>query len=53
MASLVRAFEDHAGELHSIEFADENLTIQLDDTASTLVDSELLKRGINRLSRVE
>ncbi len=53
MASLVRAFEDHTGELHSIEFADENLTIQLDDTTTTLVDSELLKRGINRLSRVE
>lgn len=53
MASLVRAFDDHTGQLHSIEFTDENLTIQLDDTTTTLVDSELLKRGINRLSRVE
>ena len=51
MKSLIQAFDDHAGEIHSIEFADENLTIHLDDTVATMVDSQLLERGINRLSR--
>ncbi|MGA0844952.1 MAG: PDZ domain-containing protein [Luteolibacter sp.] len=53
LKDLVRAFEDHDGDLHSIEFADDGLTIYLDDTTSTLVDSDLLQRGISRLSRVD
>jgi S1-C subfamily serine protease len=53
MQSLIHAFDDHAGELHSIEFTDENLTIHLDETLATMVDTQLLERGINRLSRLE
>lgn len=50
---LMEAFDGNNGELHSIEFNDENLTVNLDDATSTLVDSQLLERGINRLSRAE
>jgi S1-C subfamily serine protease len=53
MKSLIRAFEDHDDELHTIEFADENLTINLDEMISTTVDTQLLQRGITRLSRAE
>jgi S1-C subfamily serine protease len=53
MKSLVKAFDDNTGELHSVEFADEDLTIHLDDTVSTLVDTQLLERGITRLSRTD
>lgn len=53
MKSLIKAFEEHDGLLHSIEFADENLTVNLDEAISTSVDSQLLQRGITRLSRVE
>jgi S1-C subfamily serine protease len=53
MKALIAAFEEHTGELHSIEFADENLTVYLDDVTSTEVDSQLLQRGISRLYRVE
>ena len=53
MQELVEAFASHADKLHSIEFADENLTLHLDEQVSTMVDSELLKRGLNRLSRSE
>jgi hypothetical protein len=53
MKSLIDAFDGQTGELHSIEFADENLTVNLDDAVSTEVDSQLLKRGISRLSRAE
>jgi len=53
MKSLIKAFEDHDGELHTIDFADENLTVNLDEAISTAVDSQLLQRGINRLSRAE
>ena len=53
IASLIQAFDSNTGELHAIEFASENLTVQLDDTTSTMVDSQLLQRGINRLSRTD
>ncbi len=53
MQSLIRAFDGHDDEIHAIEFNDENLTIHLDDNVATMVDSQLLERGINRLSRVE
>lgn len=51
--SLIAAFEGNTEELHSIEFAEENLTVNLDDAASTAVDSQLLQRGISRLSRAD
>ena len=35
----IAAFEGNKGELHSIEFAEENLTVNLDDVTSTAVDS--------------
>lgn len=50
--SLVEAFDGNTDELHSIVFAPEDLTVHIDDTVSTMVDSQLLQRGINRLSRV-
>jgi hypothetical protein len=53
MKSLIAAFEGNTEELHSIEFAEENLTVNLDDTVTTEVDSQLLQRGISRLSRTE
>lgn len=53
MKSLIKAFDGHVGELHSIEFADENLTVNLDDSISTSVDTQLLQRGITRLSRAD
>jgi hypothetical protein len=53
MKSLKDAFEGHADEIHSIEFADENLTVHLDELLASEVDSQLLQRGISRLSRTE
>ena len=53
MKSLIAAFDGNTGPLHSIEFADEDLTVHLDDAVSTAVDSQLLQRGITRLSRAE
>ena len=53
MKSLVAAFADHQGELHAIEFDEENLTVHLDEAAATEVDAQLLQRGISRLSRTE
>ena len=53
MKGLIKAFDGHDGELHTIEFADENLTVNLDEAISTTVDSQLLQRGISRLSRAE
>ena len=53
MKSLVAAFADHQGELHAIEFDEENLTVHLDEAAATEVDAQLLQRGITRLSRTE
>lgn len=53
MKSLVEAFQSNLGELHSIEFDEEDFTVYLDEAAATAVDAQLLKSGINRLSRVE
>ena len=53
MKSLIAAFDENTDELHSVEFADENLTVHLDDTIATAVDSQLLQRGISRLSRAD
>lgn len=53
MRSLIEAFQGNLGELHSIEFAEENFTVYLDDAASGAVDKQLLQRGIPRLSRAD
>jgi S1-C subfamily serine protease len=53
MKGLVDAFKGNLTELHSIEFAEENFTVYLDDAVATAVDNQLLQRGINRLSRAE
>ena len=53
MKSLVEAFNGNLQELHSIEFAEEDFTVYLAEATATTVDSQLLKSGINRLSRVE
>lgn len=53
MKSLIAAFDGNTAELHSVEFTDENLTVHLDDTIATTVDSQLLQRGISRLSRAD
>ncbi|MFK7909580.1 MAG: PDZ domain-containing protein [Akkermansiaceae bacterium] len=51
--SLVKAFQSpNSDGLHTIEFSDGNpKTIYLDAATADIVDSELLKRGIPRLSR--
>lgn len=51
--SLIAAFDGNSAELHSIEFAEENLSVHLDDAVTTTVDSQLLQRGISKLSRAE
>ncbi len=53
MKSLIEAFQGNLTERHSIEFAEQNFTIYLDDATATAVDAQLLKRGITRLSRAE
>ncbi len=53
MKSLIEAFGGNLTERHSIEFAEQNFTIYLDDATATAVDSQLLQRGITRLSRAE
>jgi len=53
MKSLIDAFKGNLGELHSIEFDEENFTIYLDEASSSTVDAQLLQRGIPRLSRAE
>lgn len=53
MKSLIEAFEGKIGELHSIEFDDQNFPIYLDDAVCTAVEAQLLQRGIPRLSRAE
>jgi len=53
MKSLISAFSGNMQELHSIEFAEEDFKVYLDDAVATEVDSQLLQRGINRLSRAE
>jgi hypothetical protein len=54
MKTLIASFEKpNADGLHSIEFMEEDFTIYLDENISTAVDSALLQRGLNRLSRAE
>ncbi|MBK1880776.1 PDZ domain-containing protein [Luteolibacter pohnpeiensis] len=53
MKSLKEAFDSNTGDLHSIEFDDENFTVYLDGTVSDFVDKQLLQRGITQLSRTE
>lgn len=53
MKGLIAAFDGNVEELHSIEFMEEDFTLYLDDTISTAVDSQLLQRGISRLSRAD
>jgi hypothetical protein len=54
MKSLIEAFKKpNADKLHSIEFLDEDFTVHLDESLSSMVDAALLQRGINSLSRAE
>lgn len=53
MKSLIEAFNANLGELHSIEFAEENFTVYLDEATATAVDTQFLERGISRLSRAD
>lgn len=53
MKSLIEAFQSKRSGLHSIEFVDENLVVYLDDNISNVVDNELLKHGLTKLSHVE
>jgi len=53
MKDMASAFKGNLSEQHSIEFAEEDFTIYLDEAVSTAVDNQLLKRGITRLSRAE
>ena len=53
MKSLMEAFKKGTDGLHSIEFDEENLTVQLDELATGAVDKQLLQRGLPRLSRVK
>ncbi|MES2924283.1 MAG: PDZ domain-containing protein [Verrucomicrobiota bacterium] len=53
MKSLIDAFKGNLGERHSIEFTEENFTVYLDDAVCTAVDTQLLQRGISKLSRAE
>ncbi len=50
---LIAAFKENTGKSHSIEFADENLTVHLDEAVSSAVDAQLVERGITRLSHAE
>ncbi len=54
MKSLVAAFGEVPGDgLHAIKFDDEDFTVYLDEPLATAVDSQLLQRGLTRLSRTE
>ena len=53
MKSLIAAFQGNLGPLHAIEFSEENLTVYLDEAVTSSVDTQLLQRGIIRLSRTE
>jgi len=54
MKTLLEAFDKpNADNLHSIEFLEESFTVYLDEAISTSVDTMLLQRGLNRLSRAE
>lgn len=53
MKSLIDAFQSNLGERHSIEFEQQDFTVYLDNATSSAVDSQLLQRGIPKLSRAE
>jgi len=53
MASLHAAFNSKTGEMHSIEFVDEHIVVYLDDNISTMVDGQLLQRGLSKLENIE
>lgn len=53
MKGLIAAFEENSEPLHAIEFDEEDFKVFLDEALATTVDSQLLQRGINRLSRAE
>ncbi len=53
MKSLIAAFDNNTGGLHSIKLEDDDLTIYLDDNEALAVDNQLIQRGIPRLSRAE
>lgn len=52
LKGLIAAFKNHPGPLHSIQFDQEDFTINLDEATANTVDAELLQRGIPRLSYV-
>lgn len=51
IGDLIEAFGTADTSIHSVEFANENLTVNLDEALATTIDAELLRRGIPRLSR--
>jgi len=54
MKSLIAAFDEVPPDgLHAISFEDEDFDVYLDEVVSTAVDTQLLQRGLNRLSRAE
>ncbi len=53
MKVLIDAFNENTGALHTIEFVDDHLIINLDPATTKTVDAQLLKRGITRLSHAE
>jgi hypothetical protein len=53
MKDLIDAFNGNLQQLHSIEFADDDFTVYLDENISSAVDAQLIKRGISRLSRAK
>ena len=53
MKGLIAAFNDNTSDLHTIEFADDHLVINLDPGTTKAVDAQLLKRGITRLSHAQ
>jgi hypothetical protein len=53
MKGLIAAFGENTGKPHSIEFADDHLTVYLDEAVSAAVDAQLIERGITRLSHAE
>jgi len=53
MRGLIDAFKGNLGERHTIEFAEDQFKLYLDEATSAAVDAQLLQHGISRLSRAE
>lgn len=54
MKGLLEAFNNPPADgLHAIAFQGEGILVYLDEVTATAVDSQLMQRGINRLSRAE